>query len=317
MRPGTVRYLLRRKWHELPTTSPLGRYTAEVWDSRRSAIGVVDRRTSAWVDLVHDLVTHPTSRFPRALLQRQLFETFDCWVCSSWLDAELGARLESSMGIPGWPDADTLEDMRSAIGHNPWVRWYSSTSDPRPMTTGRVPRAFLTPKGHAIARDYLRPAGVDEQLYIPYSVGSGRLGLFTIGRTGSDFSVEDLETARQIQPLLRVVDRHFRVLGGAPESSHQLGLTGREVAVVRLLANGLTAPAIAGRLAISPRTVHRHLENAYRKLGVSDRISAVLAAEQAGLLTTMRAGDCGHSVPPTAEVGPAPVFVRPDAMPAV
>ncbi len=51
-----------------------------------------------------------------------------------------------------------------------------------------------------------------------------------------------------------------------------------------LLERGRTAEAIAHDLGISPRTVHKHLENLYRKLGVGDRLRAVAVAREAGLL---------------------------------
>ncbi|MGO2809736.1 LuxR C-terminal-related transcriptional regulator [Glutamicibacter arilaitensis] len=39
-------------------------------------------------------------------------------------------------------------------------------------------------------------------------------------------------------------------------------------------------------MRISPRAVHKHQENLYRKLGAVDRLSAVLRAQQCGLLAT-------------------------------
>ena len=51
-----------------------------------------------------------------------------------------------------------------------------------------------------------------------------------------------------------------------------------------LLADGLTAQAIASRLAVSRRTVHKHLEHLYRKLGAADRLTAVLRAQGRGWL---------------------------------
>lgn len=70
------------------------------------------------------------------------------------------------------------------------------------------------------------------------------------------------------------------------ESPVALGtaITDRERDVLELLAQGLTAMAIASRLRVSPRTVHRHLDNAYRKLGVHDRMLAVGAARRHGLI---------------------------------
>lgn len=49
-------------------------------------------------------------------------------------------------------------------------------------------------------------------------------------------------------------------------------LTGREVEVVRLVAEGRTNREIATTLEISPRTVHRHLGNILRKLGCKNRV---------------------------------------------
>jgi DNA-binding NarL/FixJ family response regulator len=53
------------------------------------------------------------------------------------------------------------------------------------------------------------------------------------------------------------------------------GLTDREVQILRLVADGRTNTAIAHGLEVSPRTVAKHLEHIYRKLGVSSRAAAV------------------------------------------
>jgi len=45
-----------------------------------------------------------------------------------------------------------------------------------------------------------------------------------------------------------------------------------------------TARAIAHELQVSPRTVHTHLAHIYRKLGVCDRMRAVLVARELGVL---------------------------------
>ena len=50
-------------------------------------------------------------------------------------------------------------------------------------------------------------------------------------------------------------------------------ITGREDAVIRLLAEGLTTRDIGERLFVSPRTVETHCLNVYRKCGVSNRWS--------------------------------------------
>jgi HD-GYP domain-containing protein (c-di-GMP phosphodiesterase class II) len=62
------------------------------------------------------------------------------------------------------------------------------------------------------------------------------------------------------------------------------GLTAREVEIVRLLALGLTAKAIAGQLVISPKTASNHIEHIYAKTGVSNRAQLSLFAMRHALM---------------------------------
>jgi two-component system nitrate/nitrite response regulator NarL len=61
-------------------------------------------------------------------------------------------------------------------------------------------------------------------------------------------------------------------------------LTPREQEVLRLVAEGESAPAIAARLYIEASTVKTHLQNLYEKLGVSGRSAAVAEGMRRGLL---------------------------------
>jgi DNA-binding CsgD family transcriptional regulator len=62
------------------------------------------------------------------------------------------------------------------------------------------------------------------------------------------------------------------------------GLTGRELAVLRLVAAGRTNVQIGAELYISPTTARVHVSNILRKLGVTSRVQAAAVAERAGLL---------------------------------
>ncbi|MHB8533609.1 MAG: helix-turn-helix transcriptional regulator, partial [Solirubrobacteraceae bacterium] len=62
------------------------------------------------------------------------------------------------------------------------------------------------------------------------------------------------------------------------------GLSLREVEVLRLLAAGLSNPAIAARLTLSVHTVERHVVNIYTKLGIHGRAEATAYALRHDLL---------------------------------
>lgn len=61
-------------------------------------------------------------------------------------------------------------------------------------------------------------------------------------------------------------------------------LTRREREVLQLAADGLSGPAIAEALVITPATVRTHFRNVYEKLGVGDRPAAVATALREGLI---------------------------------
>jgi ATP/maltotriose-dependent transcriptional regulator MalT len=67
-------------------------------------------------------------------------------------------------------------------------------------------------------------------------------------------------------------------------TEHPGGLTSREVEVLVLVAEGLTNAQVANELFLSPRTIQRHLNSIYHKLGVSSRTAATRFAIEHDLL---------------------------------
>jgi HD-GYP domain-containing protein (c-di-GMP phosphodiesterase class II) len=70
----------------------------------------------------------------------------------------------------------------------------------------------------------------------------------------------------------------------APRLERPAGLTDREAEVVAMLARGLQTKEVARALGISVKTADRHIQNAYRKIGVSSRAAATVFAMEHGLV---------------------------------
>ncbi|WP_254067993.1 helix-turn-helix transcriptional regulator [Acidovorax sp. SRB_14] len=112
-------------------------------------------------------------------------------------------------------------------------------------------------------------------------------------RHGQGFDGRDRERLALLRPHLAFLYRHACQRGAAlpgtappapgpgaraPEPCSVGGLTLREGQVMQWLACGKTDAEIAALLAISPRTVQKHLEHVYVKLGVETRTAAVMRA---------------------------------------
>ena len=105
-------------------------------------------------------------------------------------------------------------------------------------------------------------------------------------RTASDAARELREQADAGKLGGEAVDAVLAAVGerARPPAEPPAGLTAREVEVLRLLARGLTNKQAAQQLEISPKTVGRHVESIYSKIGASTRAAAALFAVEHDLL---------------------------------
>ena len=120
------------------------------------------------------------------------------------------------------------------------------------------------------------------ELEAPYEAARARLliGLACRELGDEDAAAMELDGARTVLAGLGAgpdLDRLDRLAGAASATG---GLTGRELEVLRLVAAGETNHAIASRLHLADKTVHRHVSNIYAKLGVSSRAGATAYAYQ-------------------------------------
>ena len=86
----------------------------------------------------------------------------------------------------------------------------------------------------------------------------------------------------------RLIAEFARLRPSRPAAPVPQGLTPRETEVLRLLAEGLSNPEIAARLVVSEETVKTHVSRVLNKLGLRDRIQAVVMAYETGLIEPKR-----------------------------
>jgi DNA-binding CsgD family transcriptional regulator len=143
----------------------------------------------------------------------------------------------------------------------------------------------------ALYRELYEPLGLEHQLAFTLPAAPDRVLAVAISRGKRDYSDRERDVADQARPFLIQAYRNaiaYDLLRSDSPNSRDgalvpallaAGLTSREAEVLRLVALGRSNHHIAEELGgISPRTVGKHLEHSYRKLGVSDRSSAAARA---------------------------------------
>ncbi|KAA1420532.1 hypothetical protein FE697_016395 [Mumia zhuanghuii] len=255
--------------------------------------------SAGWIDVAADLLALDDVGAARQCLTDQLLSDFG---------ADGGARVV----IAASTDTITLQTFprdiafdtqrwpygqRTIIESHPLVAHYRSTRSLDPevlLRPGESARSLPTP-----LVSLMHSVGVGlHQLVLPLR-NDAQTGLeaYVLVRDDAFPHWAPLRASATL-PLIRGLDRHLLLREAVPVQTgptlEDIGLTPRERTIVAMLAESRTAESIGRSLGISARTVHKHLENVYRKLGVSDRVAALQLAYRRGLIVE------------TPEVEPAP-----------
>lgn len=146
------------------------------------------------------------------------------------------------------------------------------------IVNGACEILFATPAARAWLRKFFRPAtgdGLLPQRICRWLQAAGPAGRESISaqRGGSYLFVSKYapQPGECTALLLEFIDKS----SGPPRASGTLSQ--RQHDVLRWVASGKSNKAIAALLKISPKTVGKHVENVFRKLGVTSRVAAANA----------------------------------------
>jgi DNA-binding CsgD family transcriptional regulator len=120
----------------------------------------------------------------------------------------------------------------------------------------------------------------EDALAFGFRNGSHHIVQFFFARVGGRFSEEELALLWTLAPVMQRLARE------RPTPRLPSTLTVTERRVLTYLAAGMSNPEIAEQLIVATSTVRKHLENIYRKLGVSSRAGALArltGSDEAGL----------------------------------
>jgi DNA-binding CsgD family transcriptional regulator len=212
-------------------------------------------------------------------------------------------------GLP-WPHDDSFADVLvpypEVMHESPLIRHFARHPGPGVVSVSELmPRRAW--KENAVYRESHRHFGIDDQVALVFSLNDGNGHAVTLGRSGRAFGRRERDLLRMVQPHVRAAVRRglespepYRVVhtrpgrpvrwtarsGPAIVAPAAPSLTARQLEVLALVAAGLSNQQIGRRLDLAPRTVDKHLENAFGRLGAHSRVEAMVTLREhmAGVL---------------------------------
>lgn len=175
---------------------------------------------------------------------------------------------------------------------HPLINHYARTRESQPRKISDF-LSLMEFRRLDLYQEFFRDVALHYQMAVTIPSANAVVIGIALNRARSDFSERDRSVLDLVRPHLVQAYRNIAERGALRERAEAAeralwagsatvlaSLTSREHQVLALVADGKTNPQIAGRLSLSPRTVQKHLEHVYDKLGVRTRTAAAMTLGQ-------------------------------------
>jgi DNA-binding CsgD family transcriptional regulator len=245
------------------------------------------------LEIVFTLLEHPDPAPELALIVDGICNAFAGAGCVL-TDGVPRVRQRVIASTPEVPRIPVNVVLNQRLPPHPLMEYYSRTGDLTTFSVDDIAGSdWHTSPAYTVVRDLV---GISRrrcmrQLSLPLHAPPRVARSYFVYRAGMEFDDRERAFARRIQPVLQRLDCHMRIFeqyrrGQPSPITSGVELTPRELTVLALLGEGLTASAIGRQLKITVSTVNTHLEHLYRKLGTDNRMTTVLRARDLGLFPT-------------------------------
>jgi DNA-binding CsgD family transcriptional regulator len=223
--------------------------------------------------------------------RRGLLSALSLAVPADWVSLnDIGPDPESTVVVIEPPFAHQDHALFARLAHqNPLIERFAATGDGRAYRFSDVVTPYRL-HGLDLYREFYGPLGLEHQIAFTLPHPPTRLLGAALSRRDRDFSDRERELLNQARPFLvqayrnaiehTAVQTELRRRPPAIDPPSDLspllrwGLTPRECEVLGWVATGRSDLEVAGELGLSERTVQKHLQHVYRKLGVRHRARA-------------------------------------------
>jgi DNA-binding CsgD family transcriptional regulator len=177
-------------------------------------------------------------------------------------------------------DPATQPAFEAHVHEHPLVNHYRATGSGEPvMISDFLSRQRFHRLG--LYAEFFRGIPVEHQLAVNLPGPGQEIIGIALSRSHRDFGDQDRALLTVLRASLTAALMRARRRQQAGQAlatiagSGLADLTEREIQILSLVADGRTNASIARSLGVSPRTIAKHLEHLYHKLGVSSRAAAV------------------------------------------